>query len=70
MTTSPETAITAKEFLHAIETPQEEMAGQASLTLPRDPELMKLAAESGCVSLFMGMESLSAGKSAIPEQIL
>jgi hypothetical protein len=29
------------------------------MTLTRDPELLKLAAESGCVSLFLGVESLS-----------
>jgi hypothetical protein len=30
------------------------------MTLTRDPELLKLAAESGCVSLFLGVESLSS----------
>jgi hypothetical protein len=30
------------------------------MTLTRDPELLKLAAESGCVSLFIGVESLSS----------
>jgi radical SAM superfamily enzyme YgiQ (UPF0313 family) len=35
-------------------------ASQASMTLTRDPELLKLAAESGCVSLFIGIESLSS----------
>ena len=50
----------AKEFFTRLKPLKKKWAGQASLTLPRDPELMKLAAESGCVSLFMGMESLSA----------
>jgi hypothetical protein len=30
------------------------------MTLTRDPELLRLAAESGCVSLFVGVESLSS----------
>lgn len=50
----------AKEFFTRLKPLKKKWAGQASLTLPRDPELMRLAAESGCVSLFMGMESLSA----------
>jgi len=33
--------------------------GQASLTIARDTELLKLAARSGCVGLFIGFESLS-----------
>jgi len=33
--------------------------GQASLVLARNRELLKLAARSGCISLFMGIESIS-----------
>ena len=33
--------------------------GQASLVLAKNKELLKLAARSGCISLFMGIESVS-----------
>lgn len=33
--------------------------GQASITAAKDPEVLKLAAESGCMSLFIGIESIS-----------
>ncbi len=33
--------------------------GQASLNIAREPELLKLCRESGCVGLFLGFESLS-----------
>jgi radical SAM superfamily enzyme YgiQ (UPF0313 family) len=33
--------------------------GQASLVLSKNRELLKLAARSGCISLFMGIESIS-----------
>jgi radical SAM superfamily enzyme YgiQ (UPF0313 family) len=49
----------AKELFERLKPLKKKWAGQASLTLTRDPELLKLAAESGCVSLFVGMESLS-----------
>jgi radical SAM superfamily enzyme YgiQ (UPF0313 family) len=49
----------AKELFERLKPLKKKWAGQASLTLTRDPELLKLAAESGCVSLFIGMESLS-----------
>jgi radical SAM superfamily enzyme YgiQ (UPF0313 family)/anti-anti-sigma regulatory factor len=32
---------------------------QASITIAKDPELLRLASESGCYSLFVGIESLS-----------
>jgi radical SAM superfamily enzyme YgiQ (UPF0313 family) len=32
--------------------------GQASITIAQDPELLRLAADSGCYSLFIGIESL------------
>jgi radical SAM superfamily enzyme YgiQ (UPF0313 family) len=49
----------AKELFTQIKPLKKKWASQASMTLTRDPELLKLAAESGCVSLFMGIESLS-----------
>lgn len=50
----------AKELFTRLKPLKKKWASQASMTLPRDPELLKLAAESGCVSLFFGIESLSA----------
>jgi len=49
----------AKELFTQLKPLKKKWASQASMTLTRDPELLKLAAESGCVSLFMGVESLS-----------
>jgi radical SAM superfamily enzyme YgiQ (UPF0313 family) len=49
----------AKELFTRLKPLRKQWAGQASITLTRDPELLELAAESGCVSLFIGMESLS-----------
>ena len=49
----------ARELFTRLKPLKKKWASQASLTLARDPELLKLAAESGCVSLFVGIESLS-----------
>jgi radical SAM superfamily enzyme YgiQ (UPF0313 family) len=49
----------AKELFIRLKPLKKQWASQASMTLTRDPELLKLAAESGCVSLFIGVESLS-----------
>lgn len=49
----------AKELFTQLKPLKKKWASQGSLTLTRDPELLKLAAESGCVSLFVGIESLS-----------
>jgi len=49
----------AKELFTRLKPLKKQWASQASMTLTRDPELLKLAAESGCVSLFIGVESLS-----------
>jgi radical SAM superfamily enzyme YgiQ (UPF0313 family) len=49
----------AKELFTRLKPLKKKWASQASMTLTRDPELLKLAAESGCVSLFVGVESLS-----------
>ena len=50
----------ARELFTELKSLKKKWAGQASLTLARDHELLRLAAESGCVSLFVGIESLSA----------
>ncbi len=50
----------AKELFTRLKPLKKQWASQASMTLTRDPELLKLAAESGCVSLFIGVESLSS----------
>ena len=49
----------AKELFTQLRPLKKKWASQASITLARDPELLRLAAESGCVSLFLGVESLS-----------
>ena len=49
----------AKDLFTRLKPLKKKWASQASMTLTRDPELLKLAAESGCVSLFIGVESLS-----------
>ena len=49
----------AKELFARLKPLKKKWASQASITLSRDPELLKLAADSGCVSLFVGIESLS-----------
>ncbi len=49
----------ARELFTRLKPLKKKWASQASMTLTRDPELLKLAAESGCVSLFIGVESLS-----------
>jgi radical SAM superfamily enzyme YgiQ (UPF0313 family) len=50
----------AKELFVRLKPLKKKWASQASMTLTRDPELLRLAAESGCVSLFLGVESLSS----------
>jgi len=50
----------AKELFTRLRPLKKQWASQASMTLMRDPELLRLAAESGCVSLFVGIESLSS----------
>jgi len=49
----------AKELFTRLKPLKKKWASQASITLSGDPELLRLAAESGCVSLFVGIESLS-----------
>jgi radical SAM superfamily enzyme YgiQ (UPF0313 family) len=50
----------ADELFRRLKPLNKKWASQASLTLTKDPKLLRLAAESGCVSLFLGVESLSS----------
>ena len=50
----------AKELFTQLKPLKKKWASQASITLTQDRELLRLAAESGCVSLFLGIESPSS----------
>jgi radical SAM superfamily enzyme YgiQ (UPF0313 family) len=49
----------AKELFKALEPLNIKWVGQASMSFVKDTELMRLAAKSGCVCLFFGLESVS-----------
>ena len=49
----------AKEFFRALIPYKIKWVAQASVTIARDDELLRLAADSGCISLFVGFESIS-----------
>ena len=49
----------AKELFRALIPYKKLWIGQASTTVVKDPELLKLMAKSGCKGLFVGFESLS-----------
>jgi radical SAM superfamily enzyme YgiQ (UPF0313 family) len=49
----------SKELFRALIPYNKRWIGQASTTVVKDPELMKLMAKSGCKGLFIGFESLS-----------
>ncbi len=49
----------ARELFKALIPLKKQWGSQASITLARDPELLELAAKSGCTSLFVGIESIS-----------
>ena len=49
----------AKELFRALIPYKIKWVGQASVTIVKDDELLKLAAESGCIDLFVGFETLS-----------
>ncbi|MFC2031781.1 B12-binding domain-containing radical SAM protein [Chloroflexota bacterium] len=49
----------AKEFFRALAPYKIRWAAQASVTVARDEELLKLAAASGCMALLIGFETLS-----------
>ena len=49
----------AKELFEALIPLKRRWIGQTDLTMARDPELLSLAARSGCQAMFVGLESLS-----------
>jgi radical SAM superfamily enzyme YgiQ (UPF0313 family) len=49
----------AKELFRALIPLKIKWVGQCSVTIAKDDELLKLAAASGCIDLFIGFESLS-----------
>jgi radical SAM superfamily enzyme YgiQ (UPF0313 family) len=49
----------AKELFRALKPMNIKWGGQASISFVHDTELMELAADSGCVALFFGVESVS-----------
>ncbi|MFQ5456666.1 MAG: radical SAM protein [Nitrospirota bacterium] len=49
----------AKRLFSALKPLKKIWGSQGSLTMTNDPELMRLAAESGCVSMFVGIETIS-----------
>lgn len=60
----------AKELFRALIPYKIKWVAQASVTVARDDELLKLAAASGCISLFIGFESLSpANLAAVGKKI-
>jgi radical SAM superfamily enzyme YgiQ (UPF0313 family) len=50
----------SKELFRALIPHRIHWIGQSHILAARDPELLRLAAASGCVGLFIGLESLSA----------
>ncbi len=50
----------AKELFRAITPLKRTWASQADLKIAKDPELLRLCAESGCRWLFMGLESVNS----------
>ena len=60
----------AKELFRALIRYKIKWVAQASVTVARDDELLKLAAASGCISLFIGFESISpANLAAVGKKI-
>ncbi len=60
----------AKELFRALIPYKIKWVSQASVTIARDDELLRLAAASGCLSLFIGFESLSpANLAAVGKKI-
>ncbi len=51
----------AKELFRRLIPCRKKWLGQGSITITRDRELLRLAAESGCIGLFVGIESVSQG---------
>jgi radical SAM superfamily enzyme YgiQ (UPF0313 family) len=50
----------AKELFEALIPLNLRWVGQGELSMAKDPELLKLAARSGCQAMFVGLESVSA----------
>ncbi len=60
----------AKELFRAMVPYKIKWAAQASITIAKDDELLKLAAESGCIILLIGFETLSqAGLEALGKKV-
>ncbi|MFC2062351.1 B12-binding domain-containing radical SAM protein [Chloroflexota bacterium] len=60
----------AKELFCALVPYKIKWGAQASVTVSRDDELLKLAADSGCIALFIGFETLSpANLAAIGKKV-
>jgi len=60
----------ARELFRALIPYKIKWVAQASVTIARDDELLKLAADSGCISLFIGFETLSpASLAAVGKKI-
>ena len=55
----------AKDFLHALIPRRIRWVAQASVSVSRDDELLKLAAASGCMALLIGFETLSPANLAV-----
>ncbi len=51
----------SKELFRRLIPYRKKWLGQGSITITRDPELLRLAAASGCIGLFVGIESVSQG---------
>lgn len=51
----------SKELFRRLIPYKKKWLGQGSITITRDRELLRLAAESGCIGLFVGIESVSQG---------
>ncbi len=60
----------ARELFRAIEPLSIRWVGQASLSFVKNSELMRLAARSGCVGLFFGLESVSTSQLKIMRKSL
>jgi radical SAM superfamily enzyme YgiQ (UPF0313 family) len=60
----------AKELFRALIPYKIKWVAQASVTIAKEDELLKLAADSGCISLFIGFESISpASLAAVGKKI-
>jgi radical SAM superfamily enzyme YgiQ (UPF0313 family) len=58
----------ARELFRAMAPLRKRWVGQCSIRIADDPELLALAARSGCAGLFIGIETLSAANLAAVEK--